>query len=80
MIGVPVRYFVLTVGIMFRFVPLLLEELSDIIKTQLVRGVFSDAKGLKKILMLVPLFVPLILQTFRKSQAVADALTARYFS
>lgn len=80
LIKIPVRYFVLTVGIMFRFVPLLIEELSGIIKTQLVRGAFASAKGLGKVKMLLPLFVPLILQTFRKSQTLADALTARYFS
>ncbi|MBO4319023.1 MAG: ATP-binding cassette domain-containing protein [Treponema sp.] len=80
LIKIPVRYLVLTVGIMFRFVPLLIDELSGIIKTQLVRGAFSSAKGLGKVKMLLPLFVPLILQTFRKSQTLADALTARYFS
>lgn len=80
LIKVPVRYFVLTVGIMFRFVPLLIDELSGIIKTQLVRGAFASARGLGKVKMLLPLFVPLILQTFRKSQTLADALTARYFS
>ncbi|MBR7080857.1 MAG: hypothetical protein IKI40_10135, partial [Treponema sp.] len=80
LIKVPVRYFVLTVGIMFRFVPLLIDELSGIIKTQLVRGAFASARGLGKVKMLLPLFVPLILQTFRKSQTLADAMTARYFS
>ncbi|MBP5359584.1 MAG: ATP-binding cassette domain-containing protein [Treponema sp.] len=80
LIKIPVRYFVLTMGIMFRFVPLLIDELSGIIKTQLIRGAFASARGLGKVKMLIPLFVPLILQTFRKSQTLADALTARYFS
>lgn len=78
-IGLPVRYLVLVTGIIFRFMPLLLDELSAIIKTQIVRGAFSNAKGLKKIKILLPLFVPLMLQTFRKAQFLADALTARYF-
>ncbi|MCR5217836.1 energy-coupling factor transporter ATPase [Treponema sp.] len=77
--GVPVRYLVLVTGIIFRFMPLLLDELSAIIKTQIVRGAFSHAKGLKKLKILIPLFVPLMLQTFRKAQFLADALTARYF-
>ena len=80
LIKVPVRYFVLTIGIMFRFVPLLLDELSGIIKTQLVRGAFGKARGLGKIKIMLPLLVPLILQTFRKAQYLADALTARYFN
>ncbi len=80
LIKIPVRYFVLVVGIIFRFAPLLLEEMSSIIKTQLVRGTFANAKGLKKLKILIPLFVPLLLQTFRKAQRLSDALTARYFS
>ncbi len=79
LIKIPVRYFVLTIGIMFRFIPLLIDELSGIIKTQLVRGAFGKAKGFGKLKIMIPLFVPLILQTFRKAQYLADALTARYF-
>jgi len=79
-VGIPVRYFVLVTGIIFRFVPMLLDEFCGIIKTQLVRGAFGEAKGLSKLKILVPLFVPLILQTFRKAHYLADALTARYFS
>lgn len=76
---IPVRYAVISAGIMFRFVPLLLEELSGIIKTQIIRGAFADARGIKKIKMMLPVFVPLVLQTVRKAQCLADALTARYF-
>jgi energy-coupling factor transport system ATP-binding protein len=79
LIKIPVRYFVLVVGIIFRFIPLLIDEMTGIIKTQIIRGVFGNAKGLKKLKVLVPLFVPLMLQTFRKAQTLADALTARYF-
>ena len=79
LLKVPVRYAVIIIGIFLRFVPLLLDELSGIIKTQLIRGALSSAKGLKKIKLLIPVFVPLVLQTFRKAQYLADALTARYF-
>ncbi len=79
-IKIPVHYFVLVVGIIFRFVPLLLEEMSSIIKTQIVRGAFSKARGFKKITLLLSLVLPVIFQTFRKAQALSDALTARYFS
>ena len=73
------KYFVLTVGIIFRFIPILMECASSIIKTQLNRGGFAKAKGIKKFTSLLPLFIPLILQTFKKSQHLADSLTARYF-
>lgn len=76
---IPVRYFVLVVGIIFRFIPLLMDELCGIMKTQIVRGAFANAKGLKKLGMIIPLFVPMTLQTFRKAQTLSDALTARYF-
>ena len=80
LLKVPVRYLVLVVGIMIRFIPLLIDELCGIIKTQIVRGGLGHKKGLAKIKAMVPLFVPLILQTFRKARHLSDALTARYFS
>ncbi len=73
------RYIVLVAEIILRFVPILMDELSGIIKTQIVRGVFAEAKGLKKLKILIPLFVPLMIQTFRKAQYLSDALTARRF-
>ena len=80
LIKIPVHYLVLVVGIIFRFVPLLLEEMCGIIKTQIVRGAFSRVKGLGKFKIIISLTVPVILQTFRKAQTLSDALTARYFS
>ena len=75
----PVRCVVLIVGIIFRFIPLLLDEFSGIIKTQIIRGTFGSAKGIKKLKSIIPVFVPLVLQTIRKARCLADALTARYF-
>lgn len=79
LIKIPVRYVVLVVGIVFRFIPLLLDETAGVLKTQLVRGGLGKAKGFGKVTALLPLFIPLMLQTFRKAEAFADALTARYF-
>ncbi len=75
----PVRCVVLIVGIIFRFIPLLLDEFSGIIKTQIIRGTFGSAKGIKKLKVIIPVFVPLVLQTIRKARCLADALAARYF-
>lgn len=80
LLKIPVRYLVLIVGIIYRFVPLLFEELSCIIKTQIIRGSYANARGFKKIRILVSFLVPLTLQAFKKAQYLADALTARYFS
>lgn len=77
---IPVRPLVVVVEIMFRFIPILLDEASAIVKTQLERGGLGNAKGFfAKIRILFPLFIPLIIQTIRRAEVLADALSARYF-
>lgn len=78
MMKIPVRSVIVIVEIVFRFIPLLIEELCSIVKTQIVRGGLGEAKSLgSKIKILIPLFIPLIIQTVKRSEALADALTAR---
>jgi energy-coupling factor transport system permease/ATP-binding protein len=78
---VPVRYVVVVVEIIFRFIPLLIDESSSIIKTQLIRGGLGRAKGAAgRIKAIIPLFVPLVIQTMKRAEALADAMTERYFS
>ncbi len=79
-IRVPTKYLVLLVEIIFRFIPLLVEEAICIMKTQLVRGGLGKAKGVfGKIKAVVPLVVPLVIQTIKRAEILADALTARGF-
>ncbi len=79
-IKIPVRYFILIMEIVFRFIPLLVDETVLIIKTQLIRGSFGKAKGkLARIKAVIPLIVPLIIQTIKRSEILADAITARCF-
>jgi len=76
----PVKAIVLTVTILFRFLPLLAEEARLIIKIQLVRGGLAKQKGFfNTVRALLPLFVPLILKTLDRAEQMGDALTARYF-
>lgn len=83
-IKIPVRYLILIIEIIFRFIPLLVEEAVGIIKTQIIRGGFSSVNkngkksknGLKAV---IPLIVPLIIQTIRRSEYLADAITMRGF-
>jgi ABC-type cobalt transport system, permease component CbiQ and related transporters len=78
---VPVRYAVVIVEIIFRFIPLLLDEAAAIVKTQLIRGGLGRAKGIGgRVKAVIPLFVPLVMQTIKRSEALADALTERCFS
>ena len=80
LIKIPVRYFILITEIIFRFIPLLVDEASGIIKTQIIRGSFGKVKGLMaKIRVMIPLIVPLIIQTIKRSEALADAITMRCF-
>ena len=79
-IKLPVRYLILILEVIFRFIPLLIEETACIIKTQIIRGSMKSVKGLvAKIKALVPLFVPVIIQTIKRSEALADAITMRGF-
>lgn len=79
-IRIPVRYFILILEILFRFIPLMVEEASAIIKVQVIRCGFKEEKSkMKKLKSFVPLIVPLIIQTIKKSETLADAITMRYF-
>lgn len=80
LIKIPVRYFILIVEIIFRFIPLLIKEAYSIMKTQITRGGLGKQKGkMGKIRAVIPLIVPLIIQTIRKSEALSDAIMMRCF-
>ena len=81
LIKIPVRFFILICEVLFRFIPLLVDEACSIIKTQLIRGGLGKTKGaMSRIRAFVPLIVPLIIQTIKRSEALADAITMRYFA
>ena len=76
----PVRYLILIIEIIFRFIPLLVDEAVAILKTQTIRGGLGKVKGkLAKIRAVLPLIVPLIIQSIKRSEALADAITMRCF-
>ncbi len=80
LIHIPVRYFILIIEIIFRFIPLLVDEAISILKTQAIRGGMKNQRGkLAKIKAAVPLIVPLVIQTIKRSEALADAITMRCF-
>lgn len=80
LIRIPIRYFILILEIIFRFIPLLIEETCSIIKTQILRGGLGKATGkMAKIKAVVPLIVPMIIQTIKRSESLADAITMRCF-
>ncbi len=76
----PVRYLILIIEIIFRFIPLLVDEAVSILKTQAIRGGLGKVKGkLAKIRAVLPLIVPLVIQSIKRSEALADAITMRCF-
>ena len=79
-VKIPVRNFILIIEIIFRFIPLLIEEATSILKTQSIRGGLGKVSGkMAKIKAIVPLIVPLIVQTIKRSENLADAITLRKF-
>ncbi len=78
---IPSRNFILILEVIFRFIPLLGDEASVIIKTQIIRGGLGKVKGkLARIKAVVPLVVPLIIRTIKRSEILADAITMRGFN
>ena len=76
----PVRYLILVIEIIFRFIPLLVDEAVSILKTQTIRGGLGQVTGkIAKIKAVLPLIVPLIIQSIKRSEALADAITMRCF-
>ena len=64
--------------LLLRFIPLLTEELSHIVKTQIIREGIKTTKGFfNKVKAILPIIVPLIVQTIRRSSTIAEALEAR---
>lgn len=77
---IPSHYAAMVVGIMFRFIPILIQEASLIIKAQIIRGGLKETKGIfNRIKNLLPLFIPLTLQTLKRAANLGDALIARQF-
>ena len=77
----PFRSLILILELIFRFIPLLVDEAADIIKTQIIRGGLGKVKGkLARIKAVIPLIVPLIIRTVKRSEILADAIVMRCFN
>ena len=77
----PFKSLILILELIFRFIPLLVDEAADIIKTQIIRGGLGKVKGkLARIKAVVPLIVPLVIRTVKRSEILADAIVMRCFN
>jgi energy-coupling factor transport system permease protein len=79
-LGVPYRYtFALTTAI--RFIPIFSNEMADIMEAQTARGVEFDTKNFfKKIRLLLPLCVPLLISSVKRIDNGAVAAELRGFN
>jgi energy-coupling factor transport system permease protein len=80
LLRVPYKYtFALTTAI--RFIPLFAEEMEAIIEAQIARGVDFDTKNFfKKIRLLLPLCVPLLVSSVRRIEGGAISAELRGFN
>ena len=77
----PFKSLILILELIFRFIPLLVDEACDIIKTQIIRGGLGKVKGkLARIKAVVPLIVPLVIRTVKRSEILAEAIVMRCFN
>ncbi|QEK04113.1 ATP-binding cassette domain-containing protein [Treponema phagedenis] len=81
-LGIPVRNISFIFAIIFRFIDILREEAFKISIARLIRrglGKSQQKKG-NRLLALVSLFVPLILRTLIRADALSQAVKLRYYS
>lgn len=85
LLGVPTKHICLVTSIIFRFIPLLMEEAAVILKAQTVRSSGTlrqqpkKSSLISKFKLLLPLFVPLFIRTLQRAESLAEALDARYY-
>lgn len=80
-IKIPVHVFALTMSITLRFIPILSNETSKIIKAQKARGAdFESGNIFKRAKALIPIMIPLLISAFRHAQELALAMDARCYN
>ena len=79
-IGVPSHEIAMMMTIALRFIPTLIEETDKIMKAQMARGAdFESGNIAKRARNLVPLLVPLFINSFRRAEELATAMEARCY-
>ncbi|WP_027415388.1 energy-coupling factor transporter transmembrane component T family protein [Aneurinibacillus terranovensis] len=76
--GFPAHELALMMSISLRFIPTLLEETDKIAKAQISRGAtFVSGSLIQRVYSIIPLIVPLFIQSFRRAEDLALAMEAR---
>lgn len=79
-IGFPSHQLAMMMTIALRFIPTLFDEATKIMKSQSARGAdFESGNIFKRAKNLVPLLVPLFINSFRRADELATAMEARCY-
>lgn len=79
-IGVPAHEIAMMMTIALRFIPTLIEETDKIMKAQMARGAdFESGNIMNRAKNLVPLLVPLFINSFRRADELATAMESRCY-
>jgi len=79
-IKVPAHDIAMMMTITLRFIPILADEMSKIMKAQKARGADFDTGGLaKRAKSLLPVLVPLFVSAFKRADELATAMEARCY-
>lgn len=81
LIKVPVRDIAMIMSIALRFIPTLFEETNKIIAAQKARGASIDTGNIiSRVRSLVPVLIPLFVNSFRRADELAFAMDARCYN
>ena len=79
-VGFPAHELAMMISIALRFIPTLFEEADKIRKAQMARGAdFEGGNILKKAKNMIPLLVPLFINSFRRADELATAMVSRCY-
>ncbi|SES16309.1 energy-coupling factor transporter transmembrane component T family protein [Salipaludibacillus aurantiacus] len=80
-VNVPTHELALMMSIALRFIPTLLGETAKIVKAQMARGAnFSEGSLWKRLKALIPVLIPLFVQSFKRAEDLAIAMEARGYN
>ena len=80
-IGVPVAKMALSISLALRFIPTIIDQANKILKTQASRGIDYHNSHLKgKLVALRAMLLPMFILSFKRADALADAMEVRLYS
>lgn len=79
-VGVPIHEIAMMLTIALRFIPILMDETDKIMRAQKARGAdFESGSFINRAKNLVPIFIPLIVSSVKRSMDLAMAMEARCY-